>query len=60
MHDIRPVIETLKSAMLHKPGKWVDFNFQYGNLRLIHLFGQITVEHGKQPAFGYIHELKDS
>ncbi len=30
MHDIEPVIETLKSGMLYKPGNGVDLNFQYG------------------------------
>jgi len=31
MHDIRPVIETLKSTMLHKLGNGVDLNFQHGS-----------------------------
>lgn len=29
MHAIRPVIATLKSAILHKLGNGVDLNFQY-------------------------------
>ena len=31
MHDIQPIIETLKSALLYKPGNEVDLIFQYGS-----------------------------
>lgn len=31
MHDIQPIIDTLKSAILHKPGNEVDLIFQYGS-----------------------------
>jgi len=31
MHDIQPIIEALKSAILHKPGNELDLIFQYGS-----------------------------